>query len=471
MSRMSDRLRVVARSGQGGVCTVATACALACFGLAFALAAPVEAHAAGTEDSALQQVAVQAYARDNAVPLAQAQLDVALADKAAPVLDSLDSAIGPTSGDIWFDPQDSGRLKIGVAAASPLRGPNIDAAKRLLAAHGLLGDADFVPVVASLTALEAAQASIDSVLGALERAGLVATSINPSINSVVVQPALGLPPSETVTVYGAAAAAGVPVRVEALGTPSASLQLQAGPACGSISISGFGSNLLACDPPLRGGVEINTDLIVCTAGFNGNRLVAGRPVFPAVITAGHCLIDNLNTLLIPRLPLGPWSSHTASGAQQLIGPQTIFFGPGDYGLIRNANAGYWKPTPYVYVDSSSKTTLDPTYVIHSDGRPRVGLPVCTTSGPVLLNGRHTDCGTVINLHRLHCEDTALGLYCRSDVETTITTTPDGSSGAPIFKAHIAYGTHVGIERPGSHHQFFAPIREAEVALNFRISTG
>lgn len=430
------------------------------------------------EDSGTQSMATDSYAADNGLSQSDAQRDVALADKAMPVLDAVDAAVGSSSGGDWFDAA-AGQVIINVASATdPPSGSNIDNAQAILDQAGLSGSSTFQKVAASEGSLEGGQAQIDGQLQGLEQSFQVNTEIDTSTDSVVIRTANNLTAAQSDSVQQAAAASGVPTQTEQQASSDVGLDFLAGTSCGNAS-SAFGSNMLGCEPPIRGGAEIETREGYCTLGFNGYNN-AGY----IVLTAGHCLSYNEQ----PSPPAsagatyGDWESYDSGGTLRHIGPQGVWHwgGNADDGWIQNQEPNYWfpnnypQPPPFVYVGASPSTTTNQLYTIHGIGSSRLKMPVCMTSGPPLQGSAgHSVCGTVNSLHATICGSApgGAGSVCAHNlVQTTITSPTLGSSGGPYYKARVAYGTLVGRNR-SSHETSYVGIRTVQSDLGVTVATG
>jgi hypothetical protein len=164
----------------------------------------------------VQQLAARSMAADTGMTFEQALEALAFHDAASEVLDDLESAVGESSGDMWFDWSDhQGRLKLAVAGtADPPSGPNVDEAKRILLERGLLDRVDFVRIGWSMSELIAGQKRADKTLRPLWHATNVSGWIDPSTNSVVIETANDLGREHLEIVEAAVRAAGVTVRVD-----------------------------------------------------------------------------------------------------------------------------------------------------------------------------------------------------------------------------------------------------------------
>jgi hypothetical protein len=104
------------------------------------------------------------------------------------ILDEISDILGERDGDQWFDHDDRGRLKVGIARRDGgIEGPELDRVRRLVAARHLSDDVDFVAVDHSFRELVDAQEKIVSArVDDLLRAGKVTHGIDPSENAIVI---------------------------------------------------------------------------------------------------------------------------------------------------------------------------------------------------------------------------------------------------------------------------------------------
>ena len=157
---------------------------------------------------------------------------------------------------------------------------------------------------------------------------------------------------------------------------------------------------------------------------------------------------------------------------------------GDIGVIglTSGAENFWYPAntpipaPFVYVAVSTRTPTEQRYTIHHQVNPVFDLAVCMTSGVGIPTGGsgHTACGTIIGVHGSVCDSTVeFGVVCAHNLaQTNIPSAlgPPGSSGAPFWKAHAAYGVLSGVDSKTGDIDF-TPIRTAQSALGVTIATG
>jgi len=119
----------------------------------------------------------------------------------------------------------------------------------------------------------------------------------------------------------------------------------------------------------------------------------------------------------------------------------------------------------VFVDSGPNTTVDDNYEITAETTSDVGEFVCRTSGFSFTTGEdYTRRGTVTALNvtaELEPGQTASGL-----VQTDVCRL-QGSSGGPVYKTRLAYGTHSGGD-DAPCKSWYTPATAAENAMNVDI---
>lgn len=395
------------------------------------------------EDPDLQALAAKAYAQQTGVSVAEATRRLVMQDKAVNLAPALESIFAEDYGGMWFSTTDRGRIKIGVPGGDPASGAKKEKAKDKLAERGLRGEADFVPVQSSLSALVEAHQPLDRRLSSLLAEGKVRTAVDTSSNALVIHVASGLSDAEAAEVRSAAADAPVPAEVRPTGRAS-------------LLVSPDKCNLPFCDWPLRGGVRIVSEVGGCTAGFLAqSRSDAKEYVF----TAGHCATPDP----------GVWSTReTGDSLFEPIGRTHNYAYPGEHdtAIVRINPLSYWAFTgPYVVVDAGPDTTYDQGYEIYSESSTIDGQTVCRTSAfSFTMDEDYTTCGQVIN------PDVNITYTSGETVNHVVWTDMcgvGGSSGGPVYKTHYAYGIHVaGRARPCE--AFYESAERAENAMNVDI---
>jgi hypothetical protein len=143
------------------------------------------------------------------------QSDLALQREASgEAIDTARRALGPASGDVWFDSCDQGRLKVGVAPASldELR-PRLARVRAELERAGVTDRTDFVAVDCSSRELRAALGILNGRLDSLLRRALISTGLESDKNGVVVDAWRKMPARDRKALMAAVRAAGVHVVV------------------------------------------------------------------------------------------------------------------------------------------------------------------------------------------------------------------------------------------------------------------
>lgn len=176
------------------------------------------------EDEGLQRIAAEELSGRTGMSFEDAWATLEFQDAAMEVLSDVERALGQSSGEVWFG-DDGRRITVGVAGTTtPPSGPQVEAAKRILSARGLLDRADFVTVRWTFAELNAGQERAWELLEPLAHVTNVSPWIEPSTNSVVIETTDDLSAEQLATVEEAVRAAGVSVRVErSLPAPDPSL--------------------------------------------------------------------------------------------------------------------------------------------------------------------------------------------------------------------------------------------------------
>jgi len=173
----------------------------------------------------------------------------------------------------------------------------------------------------------------------------------------------------------------------------------------------------ACDPPMRGGIQV-TGSGPCSTGF----VMKNTAGVKRVLTAAHC---------------GPSASGKFSHNGHVIGGTINSQDSGrvDARTIGFDNVSYWNPKRWVFHQSFASFPADASFTITS----RV-----TNAGIVLYTyvcrtgyNSNTRCGSIEYLGANSGNNTNLPLMLACAV--------GGDSGGSVydFDAHKAYGTHIG----------------------------
>lgn len=429
----------ILRTGVGAVCLFTCASALA-----------ADNARADTENEDLQRLAAEYYDRKYQVGMEEAYRRIAIQDRASGLEDAVERIVGRDYAGIWFDPQDRGRLKLGLTAVGATRQAEL---RSLLEREGLATDADFVSVRFSEIELEAMVADVVRIASDLLARGRVRVGYSTVLNNVVLTTVNALSARDAALVAEIDRRDGV--TVERVDAPS----LYAEPFAYSCGVR-------RCDPPLRGGREINSSFsfngltvgVTCTAAFIARHHATGQWL---VMTAGHCLNYDL---------LSTWTARNQAqtNSTKIIGSTYgyVWGGGADAGVIAVDPGGYWdnpQPAPWIVVKASDDTTYDPEYRIRNDGKSSMYTMKCVT-------GRTT--GT-------HCaEIVGLGLsvtYVVGGVNIVVNNlgvldacvATKGDSGGPVYKHNTAFGILSGgtVFPDPACDTYYQGIRGAENLLN------
>src|SRR5581483_9433922 len=121
-----------------------------------AFSATTQMTGARIEDPAVQAIAVEYYTRTYHLSLQEAAHRIEIQNRAFEIEDELQSAIGDHGG-IWFDPQDGGRLKIGLVDNAQRQ-----AAEKIIDGRRLTQDTDLILVQHSQRELRQIKESVKS---------------------------------------------------------------------------------------------------------------------------------------------------------------------------------------------------------------------------------------------------------------------------------------------------------------------
>jgi streptogrisin C len=399
--------------------------------------------------------AVTTLAQELSISNREAQRRIGWQEPAIKLAGELERALGDRYGDLWFDPADGGRVKVGIV------GGDSAIATRLIARRRLTAVTDLVPVRHSYAELKQAAAWLTAETTRANppsRNGLVkGLSVwrLPDKNAVE----LDLPRGQRLT---AAQQATVAQARQRLGG-----KLTLGTWAGQIRdlACAWSGGEFDCDPPLRGGVMMYTRNASggydpqCTVGFNAKSTVDGKWY---VLTAGHCGAPGTTFYVYQRRTL-QW--HVLGHMHRCIwggDPRCVYSSDDDEGIITIDNVPGWNPKPWVYVHAwtgaNDHTTENPGYPIYGTGGSRLGMRVCA-SGAI----KGTSCG---NVERLGGGSLAQVDLCADH----------GDSGAPIFTGQKAYGLlkganpdEMGNPPPACQDRLYQGITEATQRLHVAVA--
>ncbi len=357
-------------------------------------------------------MAVQAYAEDASLPPGRAERDVHLQKQATGIVEGVEDATGNDYAGMWFD-SDAGEFVVPMADSS--RAPRVREAMSWVE----VPSASYrTPSVRSTwTQLESAQAILNGQLKELEMAGLVQTWLDPRTNSVVIREASGLSPRQRAEISLASRRSQVAISPEPKQVDR--FEIEPTECWGAI---------LACDPPMRGGVEIDEAgegmpggfYTVCTAGFKATGNTTGNRY---VLTAGHCYKNSAD-----------WSASGASPSYvHYLGHGDLgeYGANGDYARIQVTGYGtFWdvNPWPSEVVFWGGNQNIP----ITSESSSYLGESVCHSGAGTM----GSNCGvvTAIDLSTPYRDGTYLA-------HLTEATAPaiEGDSGGPVWNGNSAVG--------------------------------
>ena len=363
------------------------------------------------------------------------QTQVGLPARAGLLTERAYATFGRRFAGVWTDPEDEGRAKIGVVGPIPSDWVLGDA---LLVSLGIAGDVVAVP--RSYVELKAADAWIGGHLGAanINSKVPIAAGIQTENNVVLmtVPPHIQLTKRQEAFIWSSVKKYGNALRVAQVGQIPTTLPCRG----------------VFCSPPLRGGVQIYSDITGCTGAFIGRRAVNGALV---QMTAGHCQTVWDRT----------WLTSFVDGTEHVIGKviSKTFSEAGDAGAVLITNPSGFSPRAWVVIRGGAGVTNNQAYRISSEGTPLVGTRVCMTGGTL----HASSCGRVT---RVGVSVTYIdhGVTVRGLVEASMCAFP-GDSGAPVFANHIAYGIVSGRLRLNPCATLFQPIKAAEALTNVNVS--
>lgn len=396
----------------------------------------------------LDDPAVTSAAADYRISVEEARLRITWQDVAVDLDLVLGALLGGSYGGAWIDPDDGGRIKVGVAEGGDQR-------VRDAVPHELDPAVDLVAVDHTITFLESVQARLGDRAHEVSvgHPWGVAVGIAPDRNRVwlLVPPLEQQSPAIAVFIADAQVEFGQYLYLEEMTEPSSA------DACTPNAARPY------CDSPLRGGVSIDyatsSGTSRCTAGLPARARSDGRLY---LLTAGHCLRDRPNA----------WTTQSSGGATRLLGsPHRCFAGrgaassclqgDGDMGLIRVGSGttirGWVFVRPSPTNNGIQGTTRDSRYPIVRDGSaglPLSGFRLCR-SGIV-----STSCGELVAVNVRHTSPDTGHEYRGMGAANYVRAR--GDSGGPVYAGGTIYGLHSGSTGGFGLYQ---GIRAAQDALN------
>lgn len=390
-----------------------------------AFSATTEMTGARVEDPAVQAVAVEYYTRTYNLSLQEAAHRIEIQNRAVGIDTELQSVIGDYGG-IWFDPQDGGRLKIGLVNDASQR----QAVERIIDGHGLTQDADLIFVQHSQRELRQIKESIRSSIIESIATGRAKVSYSTATNRVMVNALNDLPVDERRKLE--ALRRNLDIHVQSVEAPSVQLQSY-GVECGTLTADEGCRSLRGSVPLLAAGPTFGR----CTAGFVAisEHESQGGPVIVDsywLLTAGHCVGDAGFV----------WEAPTSTGQLQKINPLGVikFFegaSGSDVAAIQIQPGAFWaKPAGswIVVLPTLGISQYNERYPIYGQSTAVEGQVVCTT-------GISSDirCGGVTAIGSSeHVNNGNISESLDDITETDICDGP-GDSGGPVFMSNMAFG--------------------------------
>lgn len=402
--------------------------------------------AVADENADLQLFAADHYAQVHRVDSVEAQRRLAIQDQAAGLDDEVSKLLGSQYAGIWFDADDGGRVKVGIA---PRASAQADSVQRIVSAYGLKAMTDLVGVRYTEGELQDLQQSARRLIDDMVDSGHASTAYDTKSNAVVITAPVRLPSSEEARIQSLARNAWV--RVRRVGAPALIGEYD---AC----------HITFCNPPMRGGRGIAASKGGnCTAGF----VAQSRTVFNDwwMLTAGHCVLFGGTS----------WNAQNESSVFSLLGSSAFFSfagGPGlDAGIVHiNANSVWMTPSPIaaLIVKASANTTFDPTYAIHTTAFSSVGQMICRTG-----QSTGTECGEVTALGADFTGSVGGSSFTTHNLgELDVCGAQSGDSGGPMYKVHRAFGIFSGVMSvgPAFCHEYYQGVRAAENIMGVAVFT-
>ncbi len=385
------------------------------------------------------------------LPPSEAQRRVNLQNHTQNLASAMSAAEGSRYAGIWFDNSD-GRLKIGVTP-----GANIKSVEGTLATQNVSGETDIVTVPYSWAELVAEQTSLDHDFHALEEAGQMRTGIDTATNAVDIMVPDNLAASNSSAIHIASRASSVKVDVQV--SPAGAFPAKpTQTACGIKWNANYGTNVIDCAKPLRGGVEIEGSSAACTAGFYAIDNASQHVIF---ITAGHCFSGGNYWYA------NYWDGHPEDNpVRKEIGPmEKPYWGVlGDAMEIDAMSNGcgseinWWcyAGWPPEYMSTITKLYDNP---VNSVNVSQVGYVLCETGA-----FGASKCGTV---QHTHVTENYGGHEVQNMSEINICL-HDGDSGGPVYSGSVAYGINNASTSSAPCEEWYTEALNVENLLNVAI---
>jgi hypothetical protein len=379
---------------------------------------------------------VRSYQHDFGVSAQVAERHLVTQDRGAGVVEELKGSLGKHYAGVWFD-NESGEFVVPMLPSSSRATLDSEFTRDHLA-----GEFRTVAARFSWAELKAAHERVDRALLPLIEAGLLQTSVDPQINSVVISEDPGASADHEAQVETVAGAESVSVEVRKESVQSTQI--------GPLSCNAAGIHI--CSNPLRGGVGIGPEGegLQCTAAFKGLGNVYGNRF---MLTAGHCADGRVN-----------WHSMDAAGYPVRIGEMEEWVWPGGDWAKINANGSAWdKPS---WPSEVAWWGTNQEYPIDSESWSYLGEYACHSG---YTTG--SSCGTVTGL------DFTVKMVISGAIEYHLAElypvcAEGGDSGGPVFTGggHTALGilSAGNIEISCGNTVFYVEIPEAADAMGLTV---
>jgi hypothetical protein len=274
-----------------------------------------------------------------------------LQQQAGDIADELQNKLGKGYAGVWFDPS-TGTFHIGIAPQT-----NSEVAKSITGEAGITPATDFESVKHTWAELETAQEEVSSQVAPLAKTQDTQVATDPRTNSIRLEVASNLPSDTIQEIESSVVSTPVPTHV-VLVSPE------------RLRFTADACKFAYCDPPLRGGVKINStpttegEVAECTAGF----YVQDANNYQYILTAGHCFQGHPHW----NYPYA-WGSANAAGKGCAMGP------PIASAVNENMDAGVIEapgPCTSIEPDIVEWGVFENYYVLPGPAKAYVGLFEC-----------------------------------------------------------------------------------------------
>jgi hypothetical protein len=446
------------------------------------------------EDPSLAEAETEFYSGYEGIETGVAKAGIDLQTHAAILDAQLSQQLGSAYTGEWFEPA-ANKVAIGITSEGYERTVEQD-----LDNLGLADNGNITTSASSWSALEAGEDALETKLASLLENGRISLGISPEHDAVLIEQASGLSSGESEQITKAKGELAI---ASVLATSSET----------SVGAKEDACRAGACDKPIRAGVRIREPESTeeCTAGFVAKAFYEPKYY---LLTAGHCIRDSggvgggvwkakyhqlgeleaeANSRTAHLEPLGHPSGYIFGSENAGVGTTTD---RGDVGLIELASGNFWGEkhatvpsspplAPLAITYGNSELPRNETYGIYgteyNERSPRY-IRVACAGGVSEKNAEGTflgvpqpgeDCGVMAGVRRIFTYSLALGkpkIYGVFALNVCSSGHPKhlaaGSSGSPVYMAHLAVGIHVGTQ--GKCVDIYEGINNAENALHVHI---